>query len=370
MFKTILKIFVVFAVLLVLPCSYAMASSKVDEDDYLGVEELEKNVPESASSMLEGVDIDESLDAGGAIGNILGKAVGQIGEILRSTASGAVGVLAATALCSIASGIYSQSSKMSDAINLVGVVVIAVSSISGIDSLISVASETINETGAFSKILLPVLASASAITGSAASSAAKYAASILFIDLLMTIGERIVLPLIYMYVGVSVASAAFGGNIGGIAKLIAKTVKLILTAIAIAFTIYLTVTGLVASSADAATVKVTKTAISTFLPVVGSLISDAADAVASGVSVVKSAAGAFGVLVVCAVCAVPFLRLAISCLMYRAAAALAEPVADSRLSGLIESISNACGMALGLAGTSAVMLLISIISVTKAVTGL
>ena len=120
MYSEIARIFVVFVVLLVLPCSYAMASSKADEDDYLGVEELEKNVPESASSMLEGVDIDESLDAGGAIGNILGKAVGQIGEILRSTASGAVGVLAATALCSIASGIYSQSSKMSDAINLVG----------------------------------------------------------------------------------------------------------------------------------------------------------------------------------------------------------------------------------------------------------
>ncbi len=368
--KKILKIFMIFAILTVLPFSYAAASEIGDENEYLDVDELEKNVPESAADMLEGVDIDENLNTGGAIGTIIGKAVGQLGKIIRSTATGAVGVLAAAALCSIATGIYSQNSRISDVINLVGVAIISISSISGINSLVSVASDTINETGAFSKILLPVLASASAITGSAAASAAKYAASVMFIDLLITVGERIVLPLIYMYLGVSVASAAFGGSIGGIAKLIAKTVKLILMAIAIAFTIYLTVTGLVASSADAATVKVTKTAISTFLPVVGSLISDAADAVASGVSVVKSAAGAFGVLVVIAVCAVPFLRLAIGCLMYRAAAALSEPVSDGRISGLIESISNACGMALGLAGTCAVMLLISIISVTKAVAGL
>ena len=347
-----------------------LTASAQEDYSYLGLDELEDSVPESASQVMGDVEIDGDLDTGSLIKDILDSAANALWGIVKEAAGGAVTVLAAAALCSIVSGIAPPGTTLGNAITLAGVAVISAASISGVGSLISIVSETMNETNAFSKSLLPVLASASAITGAAASAAAKYAVATMFLDLLVTVGERVVLPLIYMYLAASIASSAFGGGLSGAVKFISKAVKFMLTAIAIAFTLFLTISGLITSSADAAAVKVTQTAISALLPVVGGMVSDAADAVASGVSVIKSAAGAFGVLTVCAMCIIPFLRLAVNCAAYRIASALAEPVADSRLAGLIDSVSNVCGMALGLSGTCTIILLISVISVTRAVTGI
>ena len=363
--KKFVRAFAVFCLLTLFTSAVAYA-----EDSLVpGQEELMESIPDSASEILGNTKLDETMDTDGIFQRILEKAVSQLGTFFRTAAVGAGGVLAASAICSIASGICPEGSKAGYAITTVGVLVIAVSTAAGIGSLVSMASETVTEICGFSGALLPVLASASAMAGAAASTAAKYAASILFIDLLMTLGQKLVLPLINMYLAVSIASSAFGGHFNSVAKLIAKVVKTLLLTIAVMFTIYLTVTGLIASSADAAAVKVTKTAISTLLPVVGGMVSDAADAVASGVAVVKSVAGVFGVLVICAVCAAPLLRLAVCCLMYKAAAALSETMADRRITNLVEAISDVCGMSLGLAGTCAVMLLVAIVSVTKAVTG-
>jgi stage III sporulation protein AE len=99
------------------------------------------------------------------------------------------------------------------------------------------------------------------------------------------------------------------------------------------------------------------------------MVSDAADAVASGVVILKNAVGVFGMLTVVALCAVPIVRLGVNSLMFRAAAALSETIADSKISDFIGSISTAYGMILALAGTSAIMLFVSIVSVMRAVTG-
>ncbi len=345
------------------------ASAADAEQMVPGIEELEENLPDGADEILGEVSIDGDMDTGRILGNILDSALGALGGIFKEAAGGAVAVLAAASLCSIGTSLAPPGTRVGDAISLAGVAVISAAAVSGTGSLISMASETMTETNAFSKALLPVLTSASAITGSAASAAAKYAASALFLDLLVTIGEKVILPLIYMYLAAAIASAAFGGSLSSVVRLIAGVVKFLLTAIAIIFTLFLTISGLVASTADAAAVKITKTAISTLLPVVGGMVSDAAEAVASSVAVIKSAAGVFGVLAVCAMCAIPFLKLAVNCIIFRLASALAEPVSDGRLTGLIGSVSSACGMALGLAGTSAIMLLISVLSVTRAVTG-
>ncbi|MGM9521649.1 MAG: hypothetical protein ACI3VB_04140 [Oscillospiraceae bacterium] len=354
----------VFLVFSASPTAYA-----AEEYTYLEIDSLEEGVPDSAGDYLKDVDISAGIDADGTLKKIADDVAGSIGDIVRSSASNAMLVLAAAMLCAAVGSICPKGTGGTDYITLAGVLAVAAASVSGVHSLVGAASDTMEELGAFSKLLLPVLASASAVTGSAASAAAKYAAAALFLDVLMTVGQKLVLPMIYMYLAVSVGSAAFGGRLSGVQKLISRAIKLILTVLSISFTAYLMITGLVASSADAAAVKLTKTVISTLLPVVGSMVADAADTVASGVQVLKSAVGVFGMLVVISVCAVPFLRLAVNSIMFRAAAALSETVSDSTLSGLMDSVSTAYGMALGLVGTEAVMLLVSVISVLKAVTG-
>ena len=136
-----------------------------------------------------------------------------------------------------------------------------------------------------------------------------------------------------------------------------------------AFTAWLGITGAVSGAADAVTSRAAKTAISAALPVVGGVISDAASTVVAGAGLLKSAVGAFGLIAAASVCLVPFLTLGLRYLCYKAAAALAAAFADRRVSGLINELGGVFGMVLGVVGAAALMLFISIISVTKAVSG-
>lgn len=361
--KFLIRAVAAAAVALALGLCLPVPALAAEDYSYLGLDELAQGVPEEAREALDGQSIDQGLDVNGALGRIVDSAASALGEILRWALTSAGLVLAAAFLCSVASSLGTDGKT--DYVNLVGVFVILSAAVGGVRTLMGEAARCIEELGDISTLMLPVLASASAAAGQAASGAAKYAASALFLNVLMTLGRKLIMPMIYMFLAASAGQAAFGGSAGGVAKLISRMIKHLLTAMAMAFTIYLVTTGLIASSADAAAVKVTKTAISTLLPVVGGMVSDAADAVVSGVSVIRGAVGAFGVVAVLAVCVLPFLRLAAGSAVYRAASALAETVTDKRLTGLIEAIGTAYSMALALAGTQAVMLLVSIIAGAK-----
>lgn len=353
-------------IILVAALAVLLAGSALAEDySYLGLEELEDNLPDSAKDVLGGESIGETLDISAAFSRLAERIRGAIGELLRGAIGGAAAVLAAAVICSIAGPLTGKGGDGLDYVNLIGVFVILGASAGGVRTLIGEAEECINEMRDFSTLMLPVLASASAASGAAVSGAAKYAASTLFLNILMSLGRGLIMPMIYVYLAAGAGEAAFGGS-GGPAKLIRSGVKYMLTGLALAFTVYLTATGLIASSADAAAVKLTKSAISTLLPVVGGMVADASDAVASGLGVIRGAAGAFGVVAVLAICALPFLRLIIGSVLFKAAAAAAGTLADRRLIGLIETVAGAYSMALALAGTQAVILLISIISGAKA----
>ena len=92
------------------------------------------------------------------------------------------------------------------------------------------------------------------------------------------------------------------------------------------------------------------------------VIAGAAETVLAGASLLKNSIGIFGVLAVLAACLVPFLRLGVQYLLYKAAAFVAGTVASPPLVKLIESLGSAFGLVLGMAGSCALALLVSILS--------
>ena len=120
-------------------------------------------------------------------------------------------------------------------------------------------------------------------------------------------------------------------------------------------------------SADAATVKAAKFTISNLVPVVGGIISDTAETLLAGASVLRNGAGVFGMLAVLGICVVPFLYLGAHYLMYKLAAALAATVSgDGRVTGLIDAVGTAFGLILAMTGSCAVLLIVAMISAVSA----
>ena len=146
-----------------------------------------------------------------------------------------------------------------------------------------------------------------------------------------------------------------------------RSVTSILTVVLLVFVGYLTVSGVIAGSTDAVTVKAAKFTMSSLVPVVGGILSDAAETVLAGAGILKNAVGVFGMLAVLCMCVAPFLQLGIHYLTYKVTSALSATVSSGRVAGLIDQIGGAFGLVLGMTGASALLLLISMVSAITAV---
>ncbi len=352
-----LTIFLIAALLLSVP---ALA---VDTDD------LEAALPESARTVLGEVTVQDAMTGENLFDRLLSWGEERLGELLSGAAKSALTVLAVTLLCSVA-GAVSPDGKTPGYMLLGGALAIMGVCAGDMNSFLGQVRTALEELSDFSRALLPCVAGASAAAGQGASGAVRYTVSALFLDVLIAAGRNVVLPMIYAYAAVSAANAAMpDGALGGPEKLMSWVCTTLLTALTTVFTMCLTLSGVIAGRADKLAGSVAKSAITAALPVVGKIVADAADAYLAGAKLLRGAVGVFGAAAVLGVCLGPLLGLGLHYLLFKAAACVSEPFADGRLSKLIGNIASCYGMALGLLGSAGIMLFVSVVIGTEALTG-
>lgn len=156
---------------------------------------------------------------------------------------------------------------------LTGAVAVAALSVTHVTSCITAGSNALTTLRDFSKILLPSMCAAAAASGAATSAAAKYAATSLFLDVLLSAETAVLLPMLYTYAGTVICGAALEQDVlTALSGLLRKALRLLLIGFAGMFTLYLSLTGILTGSADVAAAKAVKTAVSAALPVVGSIV--------------------------------------------------------------------------------------------------
>ena len=314
---------------------------------------------------------DENPDFNKGLRDLLKEGSKSFGRILKQALHSCVRLFVIVLLSAIADGaINTGAGKGQFAIPIASSLAVTSVAVTDATTLIGLGSKMIGEIEVFTKVLLPTMAAVTAASGSPAAAAAKQLAAMLFSDVLISLIRRFLLPLVYAYIAVCTAHAALGNEglkrIAGTLKWIATS---ILTMLLIAFVGYLSVSGVIAGTTDAITLKAAKFAVSSAVPVVGGILSDAAETVLAGAGMLKNSVGVFGMLVVLGMSIVPFLQLGIHYLTYKMTATLSATIADSRISGLIDGISSAFGLVLGMCGACALLLLISMVSAIR-VTGL
>ena len=223
----------------------------------------------------------------------------------------------------------------------------------------------------YSRAALPVVYTAAAAAGAAGSAPLKYAASCFAIEVMLTVSQRLLLPMICSYLALALcASLCQNCLVSALQRLLRFAVVNGMGVLTAGFCSYVSFTGLVSGSTDAAAVKAARTVLSTLLPVVGGILSDSAAAILSAGAVVRNTAGAFAMVAVCSLCLGPFLFLLLKMLLLRATATMAEILPDGRLARLLEQMASVFGMLLGLVGCGMVMLLFSLAAGMRAVTGI
>ena len=312
-----------------------------------------------------GVSQKDSLDQG--LSNLFSDVLNQAGALFRVSLATAMKLVAVVLLCSLAESV--KAGEGLQAANIAGALAITALTMTDMAVMIGLGRDTLGRMEDFSTLLLPVMAVLTAATGHVSAAAVRQGATVLFSQLLIAAMDRLLIPLVYAFVAVSCAHAAVGNpGLKKVADLLKSAITFVLTALLLAFVGYLTASGAIAGSVDAAAVKAAKLAISRAVPVVGGILADASESVLAGAGALRGTVGAVGLMVVLAICLTPVLRLALQYLVYKGAAALCATVAQPQLAGLIDAIGSAFGLVLGMTGAGALVLLVSLVSAIGAVT--
>ena len=329
-----------------------------------GLDGLE--APEGAKELLPGMSPSAPGDLSGSMGSLLTEGLSRSGGFLREAARTAASMLAVALLCSMVTQLEGNRAK--DAVLLAGTLAIALLGVGGFRSMVALGRETLAELRSFSLLLLPALSAATAASGGIASGGAVYAASIVVSDILNTLIDKLLIPLLYAFLAVSTANAAMREqNFTMLRDLIKRLLTSGLKLTVFAFTAYVGLSGVISGAGDAAAVRAAKLALSTAVPVVGGMISDASETVLVSARMLKNGAGLFGMVAVLATCLLPLIRLGVQHLVLKLTAALCATVTEKPLSGMIDSVSDALGFLMAMTAAAGFMLLISCVAFLKVV---
>lgn len=318
-------------------------------------------VPESGVSLMP----EETGSFWKGLLQILSEGVARIRPDLAEAAGICLSVMGIVMLISIVQTFPGSGQRAAD---LAGTVSIGVLLLQCTNSLVTLGSGTVSELSEYGKLLIPVMTSAMAAHGGITASAALYTGSAAFNALMSTVIARVLVPMIYIFLALSAANSAVGEET---LKKMRDFVKWLITwclkTLLYVFTGYMSITGIVSGTTDAAALKATKLTISGMVPVVGGILSDASEAVLVSAGVVKNAAGIYGILAILAVCLGPFLRIGTHYILLKASGAVCSIFGSKRTTGLIQDFTTAMGLLLAMTGAVCLLLLISVVCFLRGV---
>ena len=337
-----------------------------EQADQFGMGSLEGALEGEAAEVMPDVSPTDPGSLSDGLGSLFSSALSRLGSVMLGGLRTAIALLAVVILCSMVTQMESKLSKQ--AVLMTGTLAIALLSVTDLHTMVGLGRETLQQLQSFTGLLLPVLAAATAASGGITTSTVLYTATVFVSNVLMTAINVLLIPVLYAFVAVSAANAVLGNQTLSRLRDLGKWILTNgLKLVVLAFTGYLSLSGVISGAADEAAIKAAKLAVGTMVPVVGGMISDASETVLVSAGVLRSAAGLFGMLAVVAICIMPLLRLGVQHLLLKLTAALSSTVGEKSLVDLIESVSDAMGFLMGMTGACGFMLLVSCVCSVKAV---
>lgn len=210
------------------------------------------------------------------------------------------------------------------------------------------AGEAVDLMSDFLYALLPVLMTLLASMGGAGA-VALYNPMLLFaVGVSLHLLRQFVLPMLYVSGALAVGNRLPGGlKMGGLAKLVRDVAAGVFGLMLAVFGGVLGVVGVATACLNGLGWRAAKVAGSTFIPVVGRTLADALDSVVSTALLVKNVVGLAGILVLGLICILPGVKILLMYVAIRLAGALAEPLGNADLAGLLGDIAQVVALMFG-----------------------
>lgn len=233
-------------------------------------------------------------------------------------------------------------------------------------TVIDMVKETIVNLVSYINMLIPLLL-ALIVTSGTAVTATAIQPVILWVMVLLGNGITMyILPLLLIATVLGIVSNLSEKiQIGRLSKMLKSSIVWVLGFVLTLFVSFLSLEGTLTSGIDGLTLKGLKNASSTFVPVVGKVLSDSVDTVLGATAVIKNAVGVVGIIVVLGICIIPIIKLIVLNILYSLSTAIAEPLADKKVINIMEQITGTFKVLLAIVFSITALLIIGIAIILK-----
>jgi len=233
--------------------------------------------------------------------------------------------------------------------------------IKGLHECMTLASTVVSDQVLFMKSAIPVYIALILSSGNATAAVGMEPIFLYFVQLMGTLIERIILPLIFWIAVLNMVNCLTEKfSIKKLIEFVKQVIKWGMGILMTFFVSILSMSGLTSSIAGGLGIKTMKYAIGNFVPVVGGLLSDSVDTVLASTIVLKGAMGTAGVISLILMCAIPLIKMLSLTLIYKLTAGIIEPLSDKRITSMISEAGSTAAFIFAVLLTVTVMFILGI----------
>ncbi len=339
---------------ILLPCllSRAWAAERSILDTQTAQQQIVSGMNGESQSLLGGFSVTDATHPSQAFGQLWQNSLPHMRLMFEHAVSSVSKTAVVMLLCGCAAGFQNGSRLSPQMLTMAGALGITSVVAGDIHSLMYLCTDTSEQLTVLSETLLPVVLTSVTLSGAPVSGAAVTTGTLFALNLCVMLVSTVLIPAAAAYIAILTVNTALGnGMLSRAAEFVRWASAGILKILVTGFIGYVTVVGAVGRGMDSAAVRTTRFALSASVPVVGGILSSATETVLASASVLKSTIGLFGMLCVLAVCILPFLRIAMHYLVFRAGTALLSPICPPPLLGLMDGLTKSLALVLGMLGS-------------------
>lgn len=212
----------------------------------------------------------------------------------------------------------------------------------------------------FTLLVQPVFCMAMVFSAGIRSAGLTYEILLLVLYLVQNLLQKLLLPLVFVFLVTQFANFAWKEeHFSSLAKLLEGGIIFAQKALVTLILGMNLVQGMVAPAVDHLKKTATIRAIGV-IPGLGGAMNTVSEMLLGTGLLIKNCVGATAIILLVLLCAKPFLEIGVLALIYRVLAAVAEPVTDQRISGVLDALARAGMLYLKLVMTAILLLFLSV----------
>jgi len=320
------------------------------QSETLGTNRLFDALPQQTKEALQKAGIGE-LKAEGLYDLQMGAVLSTMMEMLTSNSKtplcGLTVCLGIILLCSVTEGfrIGSSDLRLGSVQNAVGTMCICTAVIVPFSHTIASAAEVISGGAGFMLLYVPIMAGLMASTGHEVTAGSYYTGMMTAGNLVSVLSAKLLVPMMNVFLALSVTSSVSPKmNLSALSETVYKVAKWVLTFVMSVFITVMSLNTMITSSMDQVSKRALKFTVSSFVPVVGGVLSEALNTFSGSLELLKTGAGVL-VIIGSAFWLLPVLA---ECIIWQFSLFLLGAVSDicgiTQMSGLFRAVSKTAGI--------------------------